>query len=326
MHSVRARRELAILVFLGLLLLPSCLVRKRVVKAPGTNKRETRPLLTATKEELIQRIHAVSDPIVSFTMKADMSPSIGSLYGGQVTDYATITGYVLFLRPNDIRVIGQDPVIHSTAFDMVSTGNDFRVSIPLKNQFFVGQNDAPANSKNKLENLRPVAFLNALLIRPPDPGTFTVFEDDTNETRALYILMILQNEGGQLTLLRNVYFDRYTLQITRQKTFDSKGYIVSDTRYGDWKPYSGILFPSDIDIQRPQDGYEVELRVLDMKVNAGEVTAAKFILNQPPGAHVRELSSTSTLKPGQPVPAPAASAPAGPHIPVAAACCQDTRR
>lgn len=289
MHPLRARRELATIVLLSVVCLPSCLVRRRVVPKPGATKHETRPLLTATKEELIQRIHIISDPIVSFTMKADMSPSVGSLYGGQVTDYATITGYVLFLRPDSIRVIGQDPVIHSTAFDMVSTGNDFRVSIPLKNQFFVGQNDAPANSKNKLENLRPVAFLNALLIRPPEPGALTVFEDDTNETKAVYILMMLQKKGDQLRLVRNVYFDRYTLQINQQKTFDNNGNIVSDTKYGDWKFYNGKLFAADIDIQRPQDGYEVELKVLDMKVNGGTVTPEKFVLNQPPGSQLKEL-------------------------------------
>lgn len=289
MHPLCARRELAIIVLLAIVFLPACLVRRRVVPKPGAAKHETRPLLTATKDELIQRIHIISDPIVSFTMKADMSPSVGSFYGGRVTDYATITGYVLFMRPDSIRVIGQDPVIHSTAFDMVSTGNDFRVSIPLKSQFFVGENDAPANSKNKLENLRPVAFLNALLIRPPDPGTLTVLEDDTSETKAVYILMMLQKDQDQLRLVRNVYFDRYTLQIIGQKTFDKNGNIVSDTKYGDWKPYAGAWFPSDIDIQRPQDGYEVELKVLDMKVNGGSVTPEKFVLPQPPGSQLKEL-------------------------------------
>lgn len=289
MHPLRARRELAIIVLLGIVFLPACLVRRRVVPKPGAAKHETRPLLTATKDELIQRIHIISDPIVSFTMKADMSPSVGSFYGGQVTDYATFTGYVLFLRPDNIRVIGLDPVIHNTAFDMVSTGNDFRVSIPLKNQFFVGENDAPANSKNKLENLRPVAFLNALLIKPPDPDTLTVLEDDTSETKAVYILMMLRKDQDQLRLVRNVYFDRYTLQINQQKTFDSNGNIVSDTKYGDWKFYNGKLFASDIDIQRPQDGYEVELKLLDMKVNSGSVTPEKFVLEQPPGSQLKEL-------------------------------------
>jgi len=220
-----------------------------------------------------------------------MSSSVGSLYGGQVTDYPNITGYILFMRPDDIRVIGLDPVIHGTAFDMVSTGNTFRVSIPSKNQFIVGQNSAPSlDSKNKLENLRPVAFLHSLLVTPPDTeANYTIMEDDTNETKAIYILMIIQREGDQLVLLRNVYFDRHTLQITRQKTFDGHGNIRSDTTYTGWKSFNGVPFPSSIDIQRPQDGYEVVLTILDMKMNTADVTPEKFALKQPAGSQLKEL-------------------------------------
>lgn len=279
-----------VLAFCALLLsLTSCLVRRRVVPPPGKPK-ENRPLLTATRDELIDRIHRASDAIQSFTMKTEMSPSVGQLYGGKVTDYASITGFILFQRPDDIRVIGQDPVIHSTIFDMVSLGNDFRVSLPTKNQFVEGTNDTPATSPNKLENLRPAAFLNSLLILPPDPAKdLTIMEDDTNETKAVYIVQIIHRDGDKLQLVRNVYFDRYTLEINRQKTFDANGYIKSDTRYGAWKPFNGIAFPTDIDIQRPQDGYELQLTVQDMKINTPDVTAAKFILTQPPGSQLKIL-------------------------------------
>ena len=239
---------------------------------------------------MIQQIHQIFDPINSFTMKTDMSPSVGSLYGGQVTDYPTISGYILFLKPGDIRVIGLDPVIHSTAFDMVSTGNDFRVSIPSRNLFFVGRNDAPAQSKNKLENLRPAAFLTALLIRPPDPRLdISVLEDDTDENKAVYILMMIRREGNAFRLLRNVYFDRYTLQIIRQKTFDASGRITSETHYANWDQHNGILFPMNIDVKRPADGYEVVLAVTDIKLNAGDLSAQRFVLVQPPTAKVSQL-------------------------------------
>lgn len=268
---------------------PACLVRKRIVKPPGA--RENKPLLRATKEELIQRIHDISDLIESFNLKADMAPSVGSLYGGQVTDYTSIIGYVLYRKPNQVRVIGLEPAIHGTAFDMVSVGNDFRVSIPLRDQFIEGRNDAPpVASQNKLENLRPAAFLTALLIRPPDPETdLTLLEDDTNETHALYILMMIRRSGDRLIPVRNVYFDRYTLDISRQKTFDPDGYITSDTTYLDWKDHGGTKFPNLIDIQRPKDGYEVILTVMDLKLNTPEVTPEKFVLNPPPGAQIRTL-------------------------------------
>ena len=288
MVPLRFKREFSVSILLLSLLSTGCLVRRRIVAPQG--QRVPKPLLSATKEELVQRIHQVFDPIQSFTLKADMSPSIGSLYGGQVTDYPTITGYILFLKPDKIRVIGLDPVIHSTGFDMVSAGNEFRVSIPAKSQFFEGRNDAPAASKNKLENLRPAAFLNALLIRPPDPQADISFvEDDTNETKAVYILMMIGHNGDAYFPIRNVYFDRYTLQINRQKTFDTGGNILSETRYADWTQHNGVPFPSLIDVQRPKDGYEVVLKVTDLKINGGDLTPEKFVLTQPPGSQLKRL-------------------------------------
>jgi hypothetical protein len=282
------RRLVAAICVFSAVLASACLVRRRVVPPPG--RQANRPLLKATEEELIQRIHAISDPIRSFNMKVDMSPSVGGLYGGRVTDFPTISGYILYRKPDQIRVIGLDLVIHSTAFDMVSSGNDFRVSIPPRNQFIEGENDAPAASQNKLENLRPVAFLRSLLIEPPAPGTEqTILEDDTDETKAIYILMMVARKGDQLRLLRKVYFDRYTLQISRQKTFDASGYITGDIKYGGWKSYNGVAFPMSIDVQRPQDGYEVGLTVTDLKFNTPDVTAEKFVLNRPPGAQVKIL-------------------------------------
>jgi outer membrane lipoprotein-sorting protein len=275
-------------LFLALTVLSSCLVRRHE-PLPAV-VRQNRLLLTATKEELIQRVHDVSDPIQSFVMKTDLSPSVTNPSEQAVTEYATIGVYVLFRKPNEIRVIGQDPVLHMTIFDMASSGQEFRVYIPRRNRFIVGDNAAPGTSKNKLENLRPAAFLTSLMIYPPDTAAdVTLLENDTDQTRALYVLMIVRRDQDQFTLSRNIYFDRYTLQITRQKTFDASGSVVSDTKYSGWKPYNGISFPSEIDIQRPQDNYAVELALSSLEVNTPQVTSDKFVLNQPPGAELDQL-------------------------------------
>ena len=288
MQVFKAGSRLACFLVVALLFSSACLVRRRTVVPAG--KTPNQPLLTATKEQLIAKVHAISDPLHSFQMKVDMSPSVGSLYGGQVTDYPTISGIVIFRRPTDIRVIGLDPVVHGTAFDMLSMGNEFRVSIPAKNQFIEGRDDLPANSPNKLENLRPSAFRTSLLIDPPKPDTdITLVEDDTDETKAVYILMCLHRDGDNYTLARNLYFDRHTLNIIRQKTFDPQGAITSQTHYADWQTYSGVPFPATIDIQRPIDGYELNLKVTDLKMNGPEVTADKFVLPQPPGAQLKVL-------------------------------------
>ncbi len=279
----------AAVVCLGLILAPACFVRKRVV-APPVGQPQNRPLLTATKDELIERIHIDFDAIRDFSMRADFSPSVGSIYTGTLTDYATIRAFILFLKPDSIRVIGLDPIVHSsTIFDMASVGNDFRVSIPSKNAFIEGANNAPPNSKNKLENLRPEAFLNALVIAPPAPQDQTVFEDDTDESKAVYVILLLREQDGKLILRRSVAFDRYTLQLSRQVTFNTEGIIVSETRYSDWKTFDKTLYPSTIRIRRPLDGYEVTIDVLEFKVNTPEVTPEKFVLEQPAGTKLTVL-------------------------------------
>src|SRR5580698_8373356 len=286
--SFRIQCRYAAVLCLGMAL-SGCFVRKRVL-APPQGTPANRPILTASKEELLERIHTAFDPILNFSMRADMSPSVGSVYTGALTDYATIRAYVLFGRPTEIRVIGLDPVVHSsTIFDMVSSGNDYRVSIPSRNEFIEGDNNAPPSSKNKLENLRPAAFLQSMIVAPPEPGELSILEDDTDETKAVYIVLILRQEAGALRLLRSVFFNRYTLEIARQKTFDAQGGIVSETRYSEWKPFNGTSFPTVIVIRRPLDGYEVTMDVLDLKVNSPEVTPDKFVLEQPAGSHVTRL-------------------------------------
>jgi len=220
-----------------------------------------------------------------------MSPSVGRIYGGEVADYATLPGYILFRKPDDIRIIGLDPVIHGKAFDMVSTGPEFRLYIPSKNRFVEGRNDVAPTSKNKLENLRPAAFLNSLLIYPPDPKTdVALVEDDINDARPVYVVLIIRREQDQLKLVRSISFDRYTLQIVRQRSFDGAGHTLSDAKYSNWKNYGDIPFPTSIDIQRPEDGYEVSLSVVALKINTPDVTAEKFVLNQPPGTQLQQVS------------------------------------
>jgi outer membrane lipoprotein-sorting protein len=281
-----ANCKLAAVVCLLAVFSSSCLVRRRLVTRQG--KHDTRPLLTATKEDLIQRIRATYQPIHSFTATLDMTPSLGSVYKGEISEFPSVRGYVIFRKPGDIRIIGLDPVIHSRAFDMVSLGKDFHVSLPSKNLFIEGHNDAPADSKNKIENLRPAAFVQAMLITPPDAVTEApVLEDDTDEEHAFYVLLILRRQP-ELLVDRAVYFDRLTLQIVRQKAFDAKGLTVSDTRYSNWKYFNGVTFPSSIDINRPEDGYGVVMELVNMKMN-NDVGDDKFVLNKPEGAQLRVI-------------------------------------
>ncbi len=254
-------------------------------------------LLSATRDGLNTRIANLYNAINSFQATVEMTPSVGSVYSSHITDIKDVHAFVLFRKPADIRIIGQLPVVRTEAFDMVSNGARFEFFLTStlrrsssKDLFIEGDNDAPATAKNKLENLRPGAFLSSLLIRPADPETETpVLEDQTDEDNALYILhFIVKAPDGHLMIARNVWFDRLDLSIVRQKVLDASGAIVSDTRYRNWQNYNGVMFPANIDINRPEDGYGLALAVVDMKMNT-TLADDKFVLKRPEGAQVQVI-------------------------------------
>ena len=62
-------------------------------------------------------------------------------------------------------------------------------STSLRATFIVGRNEIEKPSPNKLENLRPQHFLDALMVRPIDLKTDQVIiENFTDEDNAFYIL------------------------------------------------------------------------------------------------------------------------------------------
>lgn len=230
----------------------------------------------------------------SFEATTDMTARSGSVYRSlALTEFnESFTAYILFRKAALLRVVGKAP-IYGTAFDMTSTGADFKLSLPIKNLFVTGSDSAPAAaSANALENLRPNALVAAILIRPADLAAERIhIEDDTDIDHSWYILQFTRKGPDDTDLPdRSVWFDRLDLHIIRQRIFDNDGLIVSDTRYDKWQPYSGVLFPSHIDASFKRDGYGVVINTSAVKMNS-ELADEKFVQQQPSGSTLKVLGS-----------------------------------
>lgn len=272
----------------SVLFLTSCLARRRVITRNKTMPSQA--LRAADKASLLGVIQTGYESIQALNATVDMVPAVGSVNKGKITEYKDVRAYILYKKPADIRIIGLYPVVRNKAFDMVSTGANFRLYLPSKNQFIVGRNEAlEVPSPNKIENLRPSVFLDALLIKPPNPKEFAVLTDFTDEDNAVYIVHVLYNApDGQLLPSRDIWFSRITLHIIRQIIFDARGEILTDARYNDWKTYDGFLFPRVIDINRPQDEYGVVITLVKADINK-PISDNKFALEQPEGTVLQVL-------------------------------------
>jgi hypothetical protein len=225
-----------------------------------------------------------------------MTPALGSTEKNKVTEYKDVRAYILYRKPHDIRLIGLYPVVRNTAFDMVSTGPTFNLYVPSRNRFLTGRNEIVQPSTNKLENLRPTHFLDALLVRPVDPSADKLLiENLTDENDASYIVHIIHEPSpGVLRLVRAVWFSRIDLTLARQLIYDNDGNILTDARYTNWQSYDGVRFPKHIEINRPRDEYGVVIDVVKMDINKG-VSDDKFVLNQPEGS-VRQVVGEAPSK------------------------------
>jgi len=274
--------------------LSSCLARRRLITRKTTGGKTPPNLQVANEESLLASLTRQYNAVRDFNATVDMTPALGSVEKSQITEYKDVTGYILFRKPADIRIIGLYPVIRSKAFDMASSGNAFKLYLPSRNAFLVGQNEIVKPSANKIENLRPQYFLDAMLVRPIDVKTNKVMmENMTDEDGAYYILHeIHEGPGGRLQPRRTIWFNRLDLLLARQLIFDDAGNILTDVRYSEWKPWDNVPFPKHIDFNRPHDEVGLVLDVVKMDINKG-VSDDKFVLEQPEGTTLQQVGQPS---------------------------------
>ncbi len=292
----------AVVLFLAIIPLSGCLFRSRKY----TPTASTAPLKTATQAELIDYINTQAAKIQSMQATVDIDTTVGGAKKGRVTDYQQIRGYVLARKPEMLRMIGLLPIVRTKAFDLVSDGKEFKLWIPPKNRFVQGRNDVETpNPQQPLENLRPQHIYDALLIPAINSQTehavmqsdFEQVADPKNKKLKLeqpdYEILVIRNGEDGWYVARKIVFSRTDLLPHRQIVYDENGNQSTDVRYGEYKEYSGINFPSQIEIKRPQEEYDITLSMVKLELN-GVLSNDKFILEKPAGAEVVNLHDTKT--------------------------------
>jgi hypothetical protein len=304
----------ALILVVATLPTAGCLFRTRPVEETYSKA----PLKESSQAALIDSINQQAEKIQSLQATVDIDTSAGGVKKGHVTDYKEIRGYVLARKPAMLHMIGLLPIVRTTAFDMVSDGQEFKLWIPPKNRFVVGRNEVQtANPEQPMENIRPQNIYEALLIRHVDPDEIAVLENgdeilhDAKGHRVLqadYELVVIRKRKDGWGLARKIVFSRTDLQPHRQYIYDEQGNLATDARYAEYKDYDGVSFASRIEIYRPQEEYDITLNMLKVEINK-PLRDDQFVLQQPVGADVVHLD-----KP-QPQSSTAAVPPSGQNLP-----------
>jgi outer membrane lipoprotein-sorting protein len=282
----------------------SCGCGVNAVRNTTTVTPKARPVIKdASREELLEKYNQMALGVKSVNATVVLKPVAGSKYSGLIEEYHEVKAFLLAARPADIRMIGQAPVIGTTVFDMASDDETFRVSIPSKNKFLVGQVSAERAGSKPIENLRPQHLLDALLWPEIRKEETVLFEEFNDETARYYVLTVLRG-GYRTEILRKIWFDRADLQVVRLQSYGPKGALLSDVHVSDWQPLladqqhpagtatSGVAaFPRSIRIDRPHNDYRLDLQISKVAVNE-EIPADRFKLEQPAGSELVRVGET----------------------------------
>lgn len=260
------------------------------------------PLLTRTvpADQLVAQLNERWNALQSLTATVEIKASESKALAGTAKDFPSIRGYILMRKPGMLRVRGQVPVLGTVAFDMASDGQNFTLSIPMKNRAIRGSNKLKKRSENQFENLRPDVFFDAMLVRGLDPEdeymvtAETVTVEDAARKHLYqvpeYKLTVMHRKPGSLekTPLRVITFHRDDLLPYQQDLYDAEGNLETQVKYADYHEYEAARYPSVVVITRPKEETEVTLFVDKVTENVA-LRDDQFTVKIPDGTPVQNL-------------------------------------
>jgi Domain of unknown function (DUF4292) len=241
--------------------------------------------LNAEADQLVESVNHRYQQVNSLTATVDFAASVGGVHAGKETDYTSIRGYILFRKPQMLRVLGLVPVLHTHAFDLASNGENFTLLIPPRSRAILGSNSVTKPAASPLENMRPDFFLDAILIHSISSDRIVSLTNSSTTALDPRTKQLIETPQYDLTVLnpghpaassklaqvvqplRVIHFNRVDLMPSEQDIYNRAGDLETKVLYGPYQTYNGIQFPSTITINRLLEEYRITLTVETVKFN-----------------------------------------------------------
>ena len=228
---------------------------------------------TVTPEALVEKLNQRWAALDSLNASVEIQSTVKKSKEGIATDYPSIRGIILMLKPGMLRVYGRVPVIGTRAFDMVGDGKNFTLWIPSSNTAYKGSYALTKKSSNALLNLRPGFFLDAMVVRglDKDDEYIVTVDTDTKEDTVRkhiysvpeYKLTVMRRQPNSLRKmpLRVITFHRDDLLPYEQDLYDRDGNLETQVSYLNYQDFGTTRYPSKVEIRRPMDELGVDITV-----------------------------------------------------------------
>ncbi|MGD0308367.1 MAG: hypothetical protein ABSC02_03675 [Acidobacteriota bacterium] len=246
---------------------------------------------TASLQELVTMIQDSRNRITSLKSSSlKITLTTGKEESGVLQKYHGARGYMLLRRPDDLVLTVQEPIALTTLVQLSSRGDQFQLWNLHDSKLYIGRNSAKGfeledNGKPIAFTARPTHIFDAILPAPLPvgaPGVRLSSVESQDAVAKYYILAITQDVGStESHTLRWLWIERSQMVVVKDVSFTDEGEIAGTVDYSDFSRVDGFLLAKGIRIDRPMDGYSLDLHASDWEVNP-KLEDDNFILNVPP--------------------------------------------
>ena len=267
-----------------------------------------RTIKTNVPQKILQAKSATYDELLSLIKSYDRLFSLqsndiritftsGKKESGQLQEFPRAPGYILLKRPDSMFLAVQMPITKSAILNLSSVGDEFCAWIPRELKFYTGENSAKELFVGDLPNspgftIRATHLFEAVLPKdlvPDSPGIRISLIEDSDAEASYYVLSIQRDGPSSRSYpIREVWIERSGLTLARHKTYLEDGQLLSDIKYSGEIQIDGFSLPLKIHIDRPTDGYTLDMEFKKWSVNP-ELPDEVFLMKPPPGAQVIAL-------------------------------------
>lgn len=255
---------------------------------------------SVTPQQLVEKLNQRWNELQTLNATVEIQFTLLQTSQGISRTEPTFRGHILMRKPQSLRVLGQVPVLGTTMFDMAGNGQTFTLLIPSREEAIQGSYTVHKKSANKLENIRPSIFFDAMVVRGIDPSEYysVIADSETVEDPAHkhllitpeYVLSITRHnpDSHADTEVRDITFHRQDLLPYQQNIYDAEGNLETQVEYANYHTYEGGLYPSTISIRRPMDDLVIVLTVEKVTENMA-LPDDQFQIKIPAGTTVKNL-------------------------------------
>ena len=253
---------------------------------------------TASLEELLGMLQRY-DRIHSVSSRLEVEYFSGKKESGVIQEIKPQPGYILLRRPNSTRLVVQNFVTKTRELEVLSVEDDLSIYYRRENALYVGKNSAKnlitengENSSGFAVPIRGGHIFEAIIpqsIQIDAPG-FLYSKEEESDSGAKYYVLSVYREGAQKRIhtVRKIWIERSSLSVARQQVFLEEGQLVSDIVYSDETEVDGLKLPRRIHIDRPLDGYALNLEFKSWRIDP-DLQDNAFSLKLPEGVQVIHL-------------------------------------